>query len=67
MKKQQHRRNAQKPTILPEGHLVVDLVIWSFTDDEDIIRHNADQLAKAIQLGYQLKNFGPSMFDLDEE
>lgn len=45
----------------------MDLVIWSFTDDEDIIRHNADQLAKAIQLGYQLKNFGPSMFDLDEE
>jgi uncharacterized protein YcgI (DUF1989 family) len=67
MKKQRLRRNAQKSLILPEGHVMVDLVIWSFTDDEDIIRHNAEQLSKALQMNYQLRNFGPLAFGIDEE
>lgn len=67
MKKQQVKRNAKKPVSLPEGRVVIDLVIWSFTDDEDIIRHNAEQLAKALQMSYQLSNFGPSAFGIDDE
>lgn len=67
MKKQQLRRNAQKKLILPEGVVVTELVLWVFTDDVDVIRHNANELAKAIQMSYQLSNFGPSAFGIDDE
>jgi hypothetical protein len=67
MKKQQLRRNAQKKLILPEGVVVTELVLWVFTDDVDVIRHNANELAKAIQISYQLSNFGPSAFGIDDE
>jgi len=67
MKKQQLRHNAQKQLILPEGVVVTELVLWVFTDDVDVIRHNANELAKAIQMSYQLSNFGPSAFGIDDE
>lgn len=46
---------------------MTELVLWVFTDDVDVIRHNANELAKAIQISYQLSNFGPSAFGIDDE
>lgn len=67
MKKQRLKRNAQKKLILPEGYVVTELVVWTFTDNEDVIRHNANELAKALQMSYQLSNFGPSAFGIEDE
>lgn len=67
MKKKQNKRNAKKLLNIPVGILITDLVLWDFSQDERIIRHNVDQLAKAIQLGYNLQNFGASSFGISEE
>jgi hypothetical protein len=67
MKKQQVKRTAVKPLILPVGRVITDLVLWDFSQDEDIIRHNANQLARAIQLGYNLEHFGASSFGISED
>lgn len=69
-KKQQVRRKALKQKvqlILPIGVVVRELVLWDFSNNEDIIRHNASQLAIAIQMRYNLENFGPSSFGIEEE
>lgn len=57
----------QKQKAVPIGRLVPELVIWSFNDDEEIVRHYADQLARAIQLSYNLSNFGLQSFGMSEE
>lgn len=67
MKKQQLRRNAIKQVHLPVGVLIRDLVLWDFSQDEDIIRHNANELAKALQMSYNLENFGAASFGISEE
>jgi hypothetical protein len=67
MKKQQLRHKASKPVILPVGRVIVELVLWDFSGDADIIRHNANELAKAIQMSYNLDNFGPSSFGMEDE
>lgn len=67
MKKQRVKRTAVKPLALPVGRVIHELVIWDFTQDDDIIRHNANELARAIQMGYNLENFGASSFGLSEE
>lgn len=46
---------------------MTELVVWTFTDNEDVIRHNANELAKALQMSYQLSNFGPSAFGIEDE
>jgi hypothetical protein len=69
MKKQQLRRkapNKQKKLILPEGRLIIELVVWSFSTNEETNCHIANELAKAIQLSYQLDNFGPLVFGIDD-
>lgn len=63
MKKQQVKRNA----ILPVGRVITDLCLWDFSGNEDVIRHNANELARAIQLSFQLDNFGLESFGLTEE
>ena len=70
MKKQQVRRKAQKKQkklILPEARVITELSVWSFRESQEINRHIADELAKALQLNYHLNNFGPSVFGLEEE
>jgi hypothetical protein len=57
----------QKQKAVPIGRLLPELVIWSFNDDEEIVRHYADQLARAIQLSYNLSNFGLQSFGMSEE
>jgi hypothetical protein len=57
----------KKAKAVPIGRLIPELVIWSFHDDEEIVRHYADQLAKAIQLSYNLSNFGVKSFGMSEE
>ena len=66
MKKQPLRRKAKK-LILPVGEMIIDLAVWDFSQDEDFIRHTADQLAKAILVSYNMSNFGPSSFGLSDE
>lgn len=56
-----------KAKAIPVGRLLPELVIWSFNDDEEIVRHYAEQLAKAIQLSYNLSNFGLQSFGISEE
>lgn len=67
MKKQQVKRRAAKPLILPIGQVITDLVLWDFSQDDDIIRHNANQLAHAIQLSYNLEHFGAASFGMSDE
>jgi hypothetical protein len=67
MKKQQLRHIASKPVALPVGTVLVELVLWDFSGNADIIRHNANELAKAIQMHYNLNNFGPSSFGIEDE
>lgn len=70
MKKQQVRRKAvkqKKKLILPIGVVVKELVLWDFSNNEDIIRHNANELARAIQMSYSLDHFGPASFGIEDE
>jgi hypothetical protein len=67
MKKQQVRRKALKPVSLPVGRVILELALWDFSGDEDIICHNANELAKALQMSYNLDNFGPSSFGIEDE
>lgn len=67
MKKQQVKRTASKPIHLPVGVLVRELVLWEFSGDADIIRHNANELARALQMSYNLDNFGPASFGMEDE
>jgi hypothetical protein len=67
MKKQQVKRTASNLIYLPIGVVIRELVLWDFSGDEHIIRHNANELAKALQMSYNLDNFGPSSFGIDDE
>jgi len=67
MKKGQKKRKAASRGSIPVGVLITDLVLWEFSQDDDLIRHNANQLAQAISLAYNLSNFGPSSFGISDE
>jgi hypothetical protein len=70
MKKQRVRRTAAKKRYMPlitPGKMICELVLWDFSEDEDLIRHNAGELAKAILMSYNLDNFGPKAFGMEEE
>ena len=67
MKKQPVRHIASKQITLPVGRIIVELVLWDFSGNADIIRHNANELANAIQISYRLNNFGPSSFGMEDE
>ena len=70
MKKQTLRRKAAKKKFIPKitpGRVVRELVLWEFSGNEDLIRHNAGELAKALLMSYNLDNFGPTSFGLEEE
>lgn len=64
-KKKQQVKN--KVTYLPVGMVITQLVLWDFSGNEDIIRHNATELAKALQMSYNLDNFGPASFGIEDE
>jgi len=65
------KKNKAKPVkikkYLPHGRVLLELVVWNFTQDEVLIRHTADELAKAIQMHFHLTNFGVGAFGLSEE
>lgn len=65
MKKKQQLKN--KETYLPFGTVITELVLWDFSGNADVIRHNANELAKALQMSYDLSNFGPNCFGIEEE
>jgi hypothetical protein len=70
MRKQQLRHlalNYNSGGSLPVGIVLRELVLWDFSEEDEIIRHNAEQLAKAILMSYHLDNFGASSFGLEEE
>ena len=57
----------KKTKAVPIGRLLPELVIWSFHDDDEIVRHYAEQLARALYLSYNLSNFGVQSFGMSEE
>jgi hypothetical protein len=70
MRKQKTKRNAlkkQKRLIMPVGVMITELVLWDFSGNEELVRHNANELAKAIVMHYNLQNFGPANFGLSED
>jgi hypothetical protein len=70
MKKQQVKRKATKrknSQIITIGYVITDLILWDFPGDEETVRHTADVVARAIQLSYNLSNFGPSSFGISDE
>ena len=61
-------KTAKKPArAIPVGIVITDLVLYAFNDSEEVIRHNAGQIALAIQLRFNLEHFGPSAFGLNNE
>lgn len=67
-KKKQKIANKKKSSrVITVGRVIPDLVIWCFSDEEEIIRHYGNHLAQAIQLSYNLSNFGVESFGLEEE
>ena len=63
--KKKKSKSAKKS--VPVGRVVPELVIWDFSEDDVIIRHYAEQLARALELSYNLSNFGVKSFGLEEE
>jgi hypothetical protein len=64
------KKKTKKPEVkkyLPYGRVLLELVIWDFSQDERIIRHTANEIARAIQLSYSLSNFGTESFGLEGE
>lgn len=66
MKKQTLRHTASTPLIRTIGHVQTELAVWDFHDDEELTRHIATQLAKAIMMNYNMGNFGPESFGLED-
>ena len=60
------KKKTKKTAALPVGRLTPELVIWDFSENEDIIRHNALELARVIQLSYNLNNFGLASFGMED-
>lgn len=65
-KKTKAKNKAVKASAIPVGRVVPELVVWDFSEDEEVIRHIASELARAIQLSYSLNNFGLSSFGMEE-
>ena len=65
------KKNKSKPVkvkkYIPHGRVLLELAVWNFTKDEVLIRHTADELARAIQMHFHLTNFGVEAFGLSEE
>ena len=66
MKKKKTKKKQPKK-YLPYGRVILELVIWDFSQDENVIRHTANELSRAIQLSYNLSNFGTESFGLESE
>lgn len=66
MRKKKNKKSKVK-NYIPHGRVLMELVVWDFSQDERIIRHTADELAKAIQLSYSLSHFGAESFGLEDE
>lgn len=69
MKKKKKNKNTQIKYIGTEiyGHVFLDLHLWEFSGNEDVIRHNAEELAKGLLLIYNMSNFGVESFGLSEK
>jgi hypothetical protein len=66
-KTQKNKATKNQPQYLPFGVVINELTLWVFSNDEDLIRHNANELAKALHMSYNLSNFGVSSFGLQED
>lgn len=62
--KKQKQKNTKVRRTLPVGVVITDLVLWTFTDNEEVIRHNVEELSKALLYSFHLDNFGPTSFGL---
>lgn len=70
MRKQQLRHVAAKYNSggsVPVGIVLKELCIWDFSQEDEVIRHNVDQLAKALLMSYHLDNFGPISFGIEDD
>ena len=63
--KKQKQKNTKVIRTLPVGVVITDLVLWTFTDNEEVIRHNVEELSKALLYSFHLDNFGPTSFGLE--
>lgn len=63
--KKKKNRNTEMRKVLPVGVVITDLVLWTFTDNEEVIRHNVEELSKALLYSFHLDNFGPTSFGLN--
>ena len=64
------KKKTKKPKVKkypPYGRVLLELAIWDFSQDERVIRHTANEIARAIQLSYSLSNFGTESFGLEGE
>ena len=67
MKKKQQKTKTKTSPALPIGRVITELALWDFTQDEAVICHNANELARALYLSYNLENFGTASFGLSED
>lgn len=66
MKKQRLRHTASKKPMRIIGKVIYELAVWDFSQDEELTRHIADQLGKALLMSYNMGNFGPQSFGLED-
>jgi hypothetical protein len=52
---------------MPVGQVITDLAMWVFSQKEAEIKYHAEEIAKAILMGYHVSNFGPQSFGMTEE
>lgn len=49
------------------GTVFTDLCVWVFDANQDVVRHNANEMARAMHLIYGMQNFNPTSFGIPDE
>ena len=61
------KKKKKKQAAIPIGTVILDICVWDFSGQEEVTRHIADQIARAVYLTYNMSNFGVESFGLTDE
>jgi hypothetical protein len=62
MKKKQNKKGA-----IPIGTVILDICVWDFSGQEEVTRHIANQIARAVYITYGINNFSADVFNMTNE
>jgi hypothetical protein len=49
------------------GAVMLELSMWVFEADDDVLEFHAEQIKRAFMLNYGIRNFGVKAFGFEEE